>query len=384
MVSSLWPPAVLGGAEAYAAALSARLHRLGHDVGVVTFGVPGPDVVAEVRPWPYRLDEYADASAHRRALFHLLDVYRPATAGAIARAIHDFEPDVVHSHAVAGMSSTVLAEPSRRGVGHVHTLHDYWLLCQRSTLVSRDGGACEQRCRSCTAISAVRNRIASRHSPDAVLAVSRAVAAQHEAIEWMTGRVRVVYNPVEPIERQPHSVTTDAPVFGFLGRLAREKGAATLVKAFEVAPLPPTARLVVAGDGPERAALARAAGPRVELVGHLDANARERFFARVDCLVVPSEWEDPAPLVVNEARARGIPVIGARAGGILELVSPACAPLLFSAGDVGELASRLVLLADDPSAYSRDDGVGLLDWPTHLDRVIEAYDDAQRLAESRT
>ena len=384
MVSSLWPPAVLGGAEAYAAALSARLRRLGHDVGVVTFGVPGPDVVGEVRPWPYRLDEYADASAHRRALFHLLDVYRPATAGAVDRAIRDFEPDVVHSHAVAGMSSTVLAEPSRRGVGHVHTLHDYWLLCQRSTLVSRDGGACEHRCRSCTAISAVRNRIVARHCPDVVLAVSRAVAARHERIEWAASRIRVVHHPVERIERQPRVATTDAPVFGFLGRLVREKGAATLVKAFSVAPLPATARLVVAGDGPERDALARAAGPRVELVGQLDENARERFFARVDGLVVPSEWEEPAGLVVNEARARGIPVIGARAGGIPELISPACERLLFSPGDVSELASRLVVLAENPSAYSRDDGVGLVDWPTHLDRVIEAYDDAQRLAESRT
>ncbi len=54
--------------------------------------------------------------------------------------------------------------------------------------------------------------------------------------------------------------------------------------------------------------------PGVEYRGWVDEREKETMLAEVDCLVVPSEWEDPAPLVVNEARRRGIVVVGTTAG----------------------------------------------------------------------
>src|SRR5688572_18094051 len=93
MVSSLWPPVVLGGAETYAAALAEQLRARGCEVGAVTLGVPGPDVVSDVRAWPYRLDQYAAQSVPQRTLFHLLDIYRPETVRTIRRSIRDFAPE---------------------------------------------------------------------------------------------------------------------------------------------------------------------------------------------------------------------------------------------------------------------------------------------------
>ena len=54
MISSLWPPVVLGGAESYASALAEQLRARGGEVGVLTLGVGGADVVSTVSPWPYR------------------------------------------------------------------------------------------------------------------------------------------------------------------------------------------------------------------------------------------------------------------------------------------------------------------------------------------
>ena len=382
MISSLWPPIVLGGAESYAASLAEHLRARGDEVGVLTLGVPGPDVVGEVHAWPYRLDQYVSAGAARRAAFHLLDIYRPATLRAARATIREFQPDVLHTHAVAGLSSAVLALPGRQGVGHVHTLHDYWLLCRRATLVKRSGADCASRCVTCRLVSGARNRIVARHPPDVVLAVSHAVAAEHADIGWLADRVRVVPNPVVPVKAPRTDRGATGPVFGFLGRLTKEKGAPTLVAAFEAASLPASARLVIGGDGPLREVLGRAAGDRIELLGWLDAPARETFFEQVDCLVVPSEWKDPAPLVVNEARARGIPVIGARIGGIPELIAPSCEPLLFRAGDVAALADRLLRFATAPETFAPDDGTGLLGWEEHLDLVTGAYDAASRMARS--
>ena len=90
MISSLWPPVVLGGAESYASALAEQLRARGGEVGVLTFGVGGDDVVSTVSPWPYRLEAYASKGAASRSAFHLLDVYRPAAPRAIHEAIDAF------------------------------------------------------------------------------------------------------------------------------------------------------------------------------------------------------------------------------------------------------------------------------------------------------
>lgn len=377
IISNLWPPEVHGGAEMHAAELAVRLRERGHEVGALTFGIDGPDVVATVRPWPYRTDEYAEQSQARKLVFHALDVYRPATRRSVADAIARFAPDVVHTHAVAGLSSVVLSEPSREGVGHVHTLHDYWLLCQRRSLTKRDGTVCERRCIGCAIVSRVRNTIVERHPPAIIHAVSRAIATAHEPLEWTRSRMRIVPNPTDAAPRTTVRVDGGPVTFGFLGRFTVEKGLRTLVRAFAAASLP-GARLVVAGDGPQRREIEAELPPGVELVGWVDDDARAELLSAIDCLVVPSEYPDPAPLVVNEARARCLPVIGARSGGIPELVSERSEPLLFPPGDVSALARQLERFAREPAAFV-DDGVGdLMTWDRHLDLVEASYEDAAR------
>jgi glycosyltransferase involved in cell wall biosynthesis len=381
MVSSLWPPVVTGGAELYASALAGRLRSAGHDVGVVTMGVDGPEVVEEVRPWPYRLDAFVDQSAARRAMFHAFDVYRPATARVLARGFAEFRPDVVHTHSVQGLSSAALEVPSRQGIAHVHTLHDYWLLCQRTSLVARDGTSCEQLCRGCAAVSFARNAVIARHPPHVVIAISDAVAGEHARLAWTRDRVRVVHHPVEWERLAPaRSVTAGEPVvFGYLGQLTGVKGVAMLLDAFSSAGVP-GARLVVAGDGAARDELHARAGSAVEFTGWLDPPARAEFLDRIDCLVVPSVWKEPAGLVVNEARGHFVPVIAARIGGIPELVPQASQALLFDPGDREQLACRLAEFAADPARYRETERGPALDWDAHLALVVNAYADARRAA----
>ena len=159
MISSLWPPVIRGGAEKYAAELADRLRQRSHEVEAVTFGIDGPDVAGTVRAWPYRVEDYAGQGLPRRLIFHGLDVYRPATSRAIRDAIQRFSPDVVHSHFVTGLSSAALSEPGRNRIPHVHSLHGYWLLCQRTSLCRRDGTNCDVRCAGCRAVSSVRNAV---------------------------------------------------------------------------------------------------------------------------------------------------------------------------------------------------------------------------------
>jgi len=387
LLSSLWPPAVLGGAELHAAQLADRLVDAGHEVGVVTYGSPGERVIAQVPYKPYRLQEFANQPASKRALMHLRDVWNPDTGSILENAITEFAPDVVHSHTVQGMSAVALTRPGKMQIPHVHTLHDYWLLCQRTSMVQRDGTACTTSCRGCAAITAVRERQVRGNAPDVVLGVSKAVAAEHERLEWASGRVRVLYNPVEsPPEPRPiRSPGKDvgAPVFGYLGQLAAYKGVGTLLSAFKAADIRGS-RLLVGGRGPllgevqNAGAAPSGAAPSggVEALGWVGGDMKEQFFNEIDCLVVPSEWNDPAPIVLNEARARGIPVIGADTGGIPELVSPNASALLFQSRDAQALSDRLRMFAAAPADYTSPPELAPLDWPGHLEGLMAAYRDA--------
>jgi glycosyltransferase involved in cell wall biosynthesis len=373
-LSSLWPPAVVGGAETYAGRLAAELAVRGDEVGAVTLGVDGPSVVAAVPPRPYRLDEFASQPLSRRAAYHFADLYRPDAARAVRRAIASFRPDVVHSHVIHGLSISALIAPSRLGVAHVHTLHDYWLLCQRSTMVARDGRPCARRCVTCRAFSNARRAASRRGFPHVVVAPSEAIAREHAAFAPVAERVRVIRHPVEPVGRAPRR--EGGARIGYLGQLVSIKGVETLLRAFSA--LPNSSALVVAGEGPLRSAVASEAGERVEYLGWLDEDGRERFFSGIDCLVVPSEWKEPAPLVVNEAAARGVPVIGSAIGGIPELVPEPCRELLFRPGDAGDLAAKLTRFLADPGRYAFEPPAW--GWDDHLAAVRTAYADAARAA----
>jgi glycosyltransferase involved in cell wall biosynthesis len=376
MISSLWPPATLGGAELYAARLAAELRRRGHDVGVVTAGVSGDDVVEAVRPWPYRLDTWVGQPRWRRVAFHAMDVYRPAGGRAVREAIERFAPDVVHSHAVQGLSVAALRQPARLGVPHVHTVHDYWLRCQRTTLRHRGGRRC-RRCSPCGLLAVLRSTALARCGPGVLVAPSVAVAELHAGD--LGRRIRVIRHPAT--RAAPGGRSRRGPgtgVFGYLGQLTDVKGVPTLLRAFatvaaEQRPGGRPLRLLVGGVGPLADEVARHHDVGIEALGWLDAAARERFFRCIDCLVVPSEWDEPAGLVVTEAAARGIPVVGAEIGGIPEYVAPASRRLLFRAGDVVSLADAMRRAMTTPPGPVGDDVEHLATWAQHSGEVIGAY-----------
>jgi glycosyltransferase involved in cell wall biosynthesis len=362
-VSSLWPPSVLGGAEMYAARLSGELAARGHEVGVVTAGVEGRDVVASVPPWPYRLDDYTRQSGVRRAVFHLRDVYDPITAVLMRRAIGRFRPDIVHSHSVAGLSTAALTAPGAAGVAHVHHLHDYWLLCQRSSFTQRDGTNCDRSCTACVTIRHVRHRLLARRGPDVYIAPSQAIADVHTALTQLDAPVHAVHLPLDIAPRHAREWSPGEPVtFGFIGQVSVPKGVRTMLQAF--AELAPTgARLRVAGRGPLEPELH---GEGVEALGWLDGDEREAFWRSIDCLVVPSTWAEPGGTVSVEARARGVPVIASDAGGLVEHLEERSRPLVFPGGDVAALVSSMRTIAHDPRPFRP---AGTSTWPTWADHV---------------
>jgi Glycosyltransferase len=143
------------------------------------------------------------------------------------------------------------------------------------------------------------------------------------------------------------------PRFLYVGRLSPEKSLDVLLHAFRsVLDAKPGARLVVVGAGSDGARLAGLAselglGGVVEFAGSMGQEALAAQYARASCLVLPSRTE-PWGLVVNEALHYACPVVVSdHCGCVPELVRDGITGFAFRSGDPGDLAAKLLRVADE-------------------------------------
>lgn len=124
----------------------------------------------------------------------------------------------------------------------------------------------------------------------------------------------------------------------YAGRLSREKGVMTLVKAWKHLP---DKMLKIAGDGPLKEEIARHIRKNdqenIELMGHLSGQRLFDLIKNSRYLIVPSESYENNPMSVLEAFANGKPVIGANIGGIPELIKDRVNGFLFQSNNIDSL-----------------------------------------------
>jgi glycosyltransferase involved in cell wall biosynthesis len=133
------------------------------------------------------------------------------------------------------------------------------------------------------------------------------------------------------------------------------------------------ARLVIAGDGPERASLAaHAALARAELLGEVDTTRRDRLLSAASLVVVPSRVlangrTEGTPLAALEAMAAGVPVVASAVGGLCALTSATLVP----PDDPDALATAIdrTLRAPPPPDQLRA-GVAHLAWRQVAQRLL--------------
>ncbi|MCG5434122.1 glycosyltransferase family 4 protein [Mycobacterium sp. MYCO198283] len=280
--------------------------------------------------------------------------------------------DLVHAHlgedlAIVPLALTAAAAGRIPLVLTVHTSVRRTLRVSdaRSALLKAVGGRLE---------------LAGERRADAVLTLTHRLRDGLLADGVPAGRIRVIPSGVNPdlFDGAAEPARTGDRVV-FVGRLHPQKGVDTAVRAL---PMLPGVTLVLAGDGPDRAELARLAqrlgvADRVEFLGFVPHDRVPQLLADADLFVMPSQYEELGTAIV-EAMASGVPVVASNIGGIPQLVDDGETGVLVPPGDPAELAAACRALLADPArsalmakkALAR---TAAYQWPALADRVLAVY-----------
>ena len=171
--------------------------------------------------------------------------------------------------------------------------------------------------------------------------------------------------------------TAEPPTLLYVGRLSSEKNLDILVDAFKLLSARGDYRLNIVGEGPLRGRLERrAAGdPRIAFLGSLEyGDALARTYARADVFTLPSPNET-FNLAVLEALASGIPVVGARQGGPVDLVHPGVGALAEpgNAADFASKVERVVAERQGGARRCREYVERNFSWERTFERLLSIY-----------
>jgi len=367
---------VRGGAERYFFELNKLHKQAGHEV--VSFAMKHPQNL----PSPY--DQYfvsyinfwdnPDWRDRIRAPGRVL--YSVEAKRRICKLIADTKPDVAHIHLIYHqISPAILPVIKEHGIPIVQTLHDYKPICPTYSLVS-NGNTCE-RCRRWRFYHAVFQRC-NRGSLFASL-LNSVEMYLHYALGWydlpdvyitpsdfMRRKMIEFGIPSDKLVHIPNFVNTDECAYSgvsdnyfvYVGRLIPVKGVRTLLQAMERV-RPGSAKLLIIGSGPQRQELealrARLNLENVEFLGYQSGEKLKTLMGNAMFSVLPSEWYENCPISVLESMAMGKPVVGARIGGIPELIDHGTDGLLFESGNAADLADNIEFLVKNRQ-HCRDMG----------------------------
>ena len=342
-----------GGDCIYTMNLEKMLKENGHEVAVYAMKYPENDESEWSRYWPTnmtKLDAFTRPFGARQVM------------KGFSRLMDDFKPEVVHLNNIHTQLSPVIAKIAHeKGARVVWTLHDTKLVCPCYTC-TRDGKWCTECFTDKKAV--IRHRCMPGGLPGAVIGYLEAQKWNKEVLQeyvdlflppskfmmdtcveggYKPEKFRVLCNFIDVTKvkglKGEEVKRLKGDYYVYLGRVNEVKGVRTLCKA--AAQL--DKKLIVIGGGELLPELQKTYVDckQIEFKGQMQWEEFMPILRGARFMVLPAEWSENNPLTVIESQSLGTPVLGARIGGIPELIDEGVSGMTFTSGDVEDLKDKI-------------------------------------------
>lgn len=348
-----------GGSDAVFFDHDTLFRKAGWETAVFTMHHP----LNEPSPWSeYFADELEFGNAYskwQKLKMAGKVIYSWEAKAKLEKLLKNFKPDIAHTHCIYHhLSPSVLSLLRSRGIPSVMTAHDLKLACPAYKMLNKNG-VCE-KCKNGNLLHLIKNRcIHNSLGTSSLVAVESAIHKifklykknldrviapskffKDKLIEWGWSPDQLVYIPnfIDIDSYIPKYEAGD--YFLYFGRLAPEKGVDTLIKAA----IDSDVKLLIAGTGPYESELIKLVpedSSQIKFLGFCSGDKLWDLIRNARAIVLPSQWYENAPISVLEAYASGKPVIGARIGGIPEMLEEDKTGYLFESGNRVELSGKL-------------------------------------------
>ena len=371
-----------GGSETYVFQLGDYLERIGHNVQY--FGMEHPDRIVGNASGAYTTTmDFHSCSGLAKVSYALRTIYSMEARKKIRIVLEDFQPDVVHlNNFNYQLTPSIIVEimkwkkEKNQNCRIVYTAHDFQLVCPDHQLYNPIRREICEKCLNggrtrffncargkCVHSSGVRSMIGSC---EAFYWNTRGIYRNLDAIicpsQFMKGKLDT--NPVlatktvflrnfeteKPNITEENAVLPDLPqrYVLYFGRFSTEKGIGTLLEAIKALP---NIQFVLAGSGPLKDQLDGISN--ILNVGFISGSVLNSVISSADFSIVPSVVYDNCPYSAIESLILGTPVLGARIGGIPELVQDGKTGELFTSGDSKDLAVKIQNLWNEKEKINR-------------------------------
>lgn len=353
-ISNLYSPYLIGGAEKYIEELAKHLAKENEVVVVTTKPYEGlnslkPSVEDQNGVKIYRffpMNIYHTYYAKQitdiiKPIWHIIDLWNIHPYFVVKKILKKEKAEVVHTHNLGGLSLSIFSAIKSLKIPHVHTMHDYGLLCPNAMLFRDSGEICKNPRFTCKIYRKLKRKLAN-DKPDIVIVASQFVLNLLEDKGFFESTLKICLPYPTIISDNNNYKQRQSFNILYVGQLAKHKGVHILIKSFKKLNYT-NIRLHIVGEGSYRAHLENEAknDERIIFYGYLPNKEISKFYKMCDVTVVPSIWHEPFGLVIIESFSHGTPVIGSRVGGIPELVQDGYNGFLTEKGNEEELRERL-------------------------------------------
>lgn len=275
-----------------------------------------------------------------------VELYNFSIKKELSKLIEEFEPDIIHTNNVYGISPLIWKLSNKYNIPCIHTIRDYWIVNPKVVLPKKNN---------------ILLNIYQRHFKKYSNYVSGVTAPSKFTLDnvikydyFKNAKVKCIPNSIDLDFEETKELINQKKLkkdsnikFLYVGGLEEHKGIINLLNAFNKIDNE-NITLTFCGDGSLKNYVIEASknDKRILYKGKLKKEKVNNEYRDSDVLIIPSIWDEPFGRVVIEANQFGTPVIGANKAGIREILENTNSGILFQYDDINDLKEKMNYMCD--------------------------------------